>query len=145
VRRHSSYGDAPGVSVLQDFTRARHCFCDFLDILCGTRCALAAGVSTARRFEDLIVWQLAVRIRAGVYALTETGPAAADFKFRDQIRNSASSAPRNISKGFLRYNPREFAQFLNVARDRSAKPRITCSTARTSSISQSRNIPSCGV
>jgi hypothetical protein len=35
---------------------------------------------TARRFEDLIVWQLAVRIRVGVYTLTETGRASTDFQ-----------------------------------------------------------------
>ena len=62
------------------------------------------------------MWQLAVRIRTGVYAITESGRAAADLKFRDQIRDSASSAPRNISEGFLRYHPPEFAQFLNIAR-----------------------------
>jgi four helix bundle protein len=68
------------------------------------------------RFEDLIVWQLAVRIRDGVYTVTETGGASTDFKFRDQLRDAASSAPRNISEGFLRYNPPEFAHFLNIAK-----------------------------
>jgi four helix bundle protein len=70
----------------------------------------------ARRFEDLVVWQLAVRIRNGVYAFTETGRAAADFKFRSQIRDAASSTPSNISEGFLRYNPPEFAYFVNIAK-----------------------------
>jgi four helix bundle protein len=73
-------------------------------------------MAVAQRFEDLIVWQLAVRIRDGVYRLTETGGAFSDFKFRDQIRDSASSAPRNIAEGFLRYDPPEFAQFLKVAK-----------------------------
>lgn len=73
-------------------------------------------MAAARRFEDLIVWQVAVSVRDAVYAMTEVGGAAADFTFRDQIRDAASSAPRNICEGFVRYNPPEFAQFLNIAR-----------------------------
>jgi four helix bundle protein len=72
-----------------------------------------AGVT---RFEDLVVWQLAVRIRDTVYALTSSGAGSRDFAFRDQIRDAASSAPRNIAEGFLRYNPPEFAQFMNIAK-----------------------------
>jgi four helix bundle protein len=70
----------------------------------------------ARRFEDLIVWQLSVRIRDRVDVLVDSGPASRDFKFRDQIRDSAASAPRNISEGFLRFNPPEFAYFMSVAK-----------------------------
>ena len=73
-------------------------------------------MTVARRFEDLIVWQLAVRIRDRVYALTETGAASRDFKFRDQIRDSASSVPSNISEGFLLYSPPQFARQLNIAK-----------------------------
>ena len=73
-------------------------------------------MSGARRFEDLIVWQLSVRIRDRIDVLLDSGPAARDFKFRDQIRDSSASPPRNISEGFLRFNPAEFAYFMNVAR-----------------------------
>ncbi len=74
------------------------------------------GMAVAQRFEDLIVWQLAVRIRNAVYVLTETGGASSDYKFREQIGDSASSAPRNIAEGFARYDPPEFAQFLKIAK-----------------------------
>ena len=70
----------------------------------------------ARRFEDLIVWQLAVKIRDRIDILMKSGPASRDFKFHDQIRDSAASAPRNTAEGFLRFNPSEFAYFLNIAR-----------------------------
>ena len=73
-------------------------------------------MARARRFEDLIVWQLSVRIRDRVDVLVDSGPASRDFKFRDQIRDSAASAPRNISEGFLRFNPPEFAYFMSVAK-----------------------------
>jgi hypothetical protein len=55
---------------------------------------------------DLIVWQLSVRVRDRVDVLVDSEPASRDFKFRDQIRDSAASAPRNISEGFLRLEPR---------------------------------------
>jgi four helix bundle protein len=69
----------------------------------------------AERFEDLVVWQLSVELRRLVYRLTKTGPVAKDFDFHDQIRSSASSAPRNISEGFKRFDPPEFAHFLKIA------------------------------
>jgi four helix bundle protein len=73
-------------------------------------------MSGARRFEDLIVWQLSVRIRDRIDVLVDSGPASRDFKFRDQIRDASASAPRNICEGFLRFNPPEFAYFMNVAK-----------------------------
>ena len=62
------------------------------------------------------MWQLAVRIRDRIDQLTDTATVSRDFKFRDQIRDASASAPRNISEGFLRFNPAEFAYFMNVAR-----------------------------
>ena len=69
----------------------------------------------ARRFEDLVVWQLARTLRGLVYQMTKAGPSSRDYEFRDQIRDSASSAPRNISEGFKRYDPPEFAQYMKIA------------------------------
>ncbi|HEY7287783.1 MAG TPA: four helix bundle protein [Vicinamibacterales bacterium] len=68
-----------------------------------------------RRFEDLVVWQLAVRIKEEVLAIIARRPAANDVKFCDQIRESARSAPRNIAEGFGRYYPKEFGRFLRIA------------------------------
>ena len=80
------------------------------------KCAPTLGMTVAQRFEDLIVWQLAVRIRDAIYVLTETGGASRDYKFREQIRDSASSTSRNVAEGFGRYDPPEFAQFLKIAK-----------------------------
>ena len=63
-----------------------------------------------------MAWQLAYELQREVFALTATGPAAKDFKFRDQIRDSSSSATRNIAEGFGRFRPAEFARFLDFAR-----------------------------
>jgi hypothetical protein len=60
----------------------------------------------ARRFEDLIVWQLAYKVQQGVFAFTSKPPASKDFKYCNQIRESSRSARKNISEGFGRYYPR---------------------------------------
>jgi four helix bundle protein len=68
-----------------------------------------------RRHEDLEVWQLADELKREIYALVRTGPAARDFTFRDQIRNSAASSTKNIAEGFGRFHPGEFARFMEFA------------------------------
>jgi four helix bundle protein len=73
-------------------------------------------VVVARRVEELVVWQLGNELRQKVHATTAIGPAARDGRFRDQIRDAASSVTRNVAEGFGRYGHREFAQFLNIAR-----------------------------
>jgi four helix bundle protein len=68
-----------------------------------------------KRFEDLEAWQLADELKREVYALTETGPASKDFKFRDQIRDSAASMTKNIAEGFGRFRPADFARFMEFS------------------------------
>ncbi len=69
-----------------------------------------------RDFRDLVAWQLSRELKREVLAFTATGAAARDFKYRDQIRESSASVPSNISEGFGRFRPREFARFLEFAR-----------------------------
>jgi four helix bundle protein len=72
-----------------------------------------AGVG---RFEDLIAWQLSVKLRDRILELTETGTATRDAAFCDDIRRSARSASSNLSEGFGAFYPREFARFSRIAR-----------------------------
>jgi four helix bundle protein len=72
-------------------------------------------MAVARRYQELEVWQLADALKIEVYALIATGPASRDFKFRDQIRDSAASTTKNISEGFGRFWPADFARFMEVA------------------------------
>jgi four helix bundle protein len=65
--------------------------------------------------EDLEAWQLADELKREVFALTDGGSALKDFKFRDQIRDAASSARRNISEGFGRFYPGDFARFMDFS------------------------------
>jgi four helix bundle protein len=69
----------------------------------------------AKRYEELDAWQLADELRCEVIRLTETGRPANDFKYRNQIRDAASSAARNIAEGFGRFEPGVFAQFVEYA------------------------------
>ena len=65
----------------------------------------------ARRFEDLDVWQLAHWLEEEVFAFTTKAPAAHDYRYCDQIRESVRSAPRNIAEGFGRYYKQSKANF----------------------------------
>ena len=69
----------------------------------------------ARSFTELDAWRLANELKLGVYQLIRCGDARRDFEFRNQIRNAAASAPRNIAEGFGRYLPRDFSQYLRIA------------------------------
>ena len=82
----------------------------------GTLDARPSSVAGVGRFEDLHVWRLSVEIRDAISRLTDSGKAARDFDFRDQIRGASSSAPRNIAEGFGRFRPKPFASFLRIAR-----------------------------
>jgi four helix bundle protein len=73
-------------------------------------------MAIAKRYQDLICWQLADELEKLVIELTEAGPASKDFKFRDQIRDSSSSATRNMAEGFGRFWPAEHANFLRIAK-----------------------------
>jgi hypothetical protein len=39
----------------------------------------------AKRYEDLVAWQLSVRLRDGIHPLVIRGKIVRDLKFRDQI------------------------------------------------------------
>jgi four helix bundle protein len=73
-------------------------------------------MAAAKRVEELLVWQRMHELHIEVWQATEKPPAAKDYKFRDQIRDSSESAVRNVAEGFGRYNPLEFARFLDIAR-----------------------------
>ena len=69
-----------------------------------------------RRLEDLHVWRLSSELEDRVYAFTDRFPAKRDFKYCQDIRRSAASAPANTSEGFGRFWPTEFAAKLRIAR-----------------------------
>jgi len=80
------------------------------------RNVLRAFGMTAKRYEELICWQLAHELHLEVLAFTAIAPASKDWKYCAQIRDSSSSGPSNIAEGFGRFRPTEFARFLDFAR-----------------------------
>jgi four helix bundle protein len=75
------------------------------------------------RFEDFRAWQQARDLTAKIYRVTEGGTFARDFGLRDQIRRAAVSMMSNIAEGFERGRPREFHQFLSIAKASCAELR----------------------
>ena len=69
-----------------------------------------------RDFRELVCWQLSYELKCDVLAFMENGPASKDFEYRDQLKDSASSAPSNIAEGFGRLRPGDFARYLEIAR-----------------------------
>ena len=70
----------------------------------------------AKSFREMVAWQLAFELKNEIILLLKEGPAARDFKFRDQLADAARSVPRNIAEGFGRFNPAETMHFLDIAR-----------------------------
>jgi|RhiMetdeSRZDD1v2_1073273.scaffolds.fasta_scaffold26508_4 four helix bundle protein len=69
----------------------------------------------ARRYQDLIVWQLADQVRVLVFKLTERERFARDFKLHSQTEDAVNSVCRNIAEGFG-CKHKEFARFLEISR-----------------------------
>ena len=85
----------------------------------------------ANRVQELIAWQRMYELSVKVWRATDSEAGARDFKFRDQIRDASDSAHRNIAEGFARYNPGEFARFLDVARASAQETRVLLDKGRS--------------
>jgi four helix bundle protein len=70
----------------------------------------------ARSFEELDAWKLSVELRDRVLRVSACEVVWRDRSFREQIRDAAASAPRNLAEGFGAFKPREFARFTRIAR-----------------------------
>jgi four helix bundle protein len=65
---------------------------------------------------DLICWQLADELRQLIIKHTETGRAAADWRFTSNLRDAIASACRNQSEGFYKYKHKQQRPYFNTAR-----------------------------
>lgn len=75
------------------------------------------------KFEDLIAWQKARELTRAIYEVTRMGAFAKDYGLSGQIQRAAVSVMSNIAEGFERGNPREFHQFLSIAKSSCAEVR----------------------
>ena len=82
----------------------------------GISIAAPAGMAGFKDFREMAAWQLSRDVRTLAYKLLRKPEVAKDFEFSDQLKDAARSAPRNIAEGFARYEHKEFAQFVRVAK-----------------------------
>ena len=80
-------------------------------------------MAIATRYEELLSWQRMHELNIEVFRATDSGRVSRDFKFRDEIREAADSAERNVAEGFARYTPAAFANFLDYSRASAAETR----------------------
>lgn len=93
-----------------------------------------------KRFEELPVWNAAIKLAQGVYSLTECVEFKNRASLRDQLEHAAVSVSNNIAEGFERGTNRELLTFLYVARGSAGEVRsMLC---RIESMAQFRNLES---
>jgi len=73
-------------------------------------------MASAKRLEELIIWNLACELRDDIGELISRGAGEADWDFRNQIVRSSRSTAANIAEGFGHFRPRPFANHLRIAR-----------------------------
>ena len=70
-----------------------------------------------RRYQDLVCWQLANELKREVYRLLNESPSVRlDIRFTNQLRDSASSGPANLSEAFGCYRHKESARYARIAK-----------------------------
>jgi len=68
------------------------------------------------RFEELPVWQEAIRLAEDIYNMTECKAWSGSRSLRDQLERAALSVSNNIAEGFERGTTNELLAFLYIAR-----------------------------
>jgi len=76
-----------------------------------------------KKFEDLPVWRLSLKITRDVYDLTSKKTFARDFGLRDQLRRAMISISSNIVEGFEKENNNEFIRYLKIAKGSTGEAR----------------------
>ena len=69
-----------------------------------------------KRFEDLVVYQRAIKLMLVVYAVTKDFPPEERYGVTSQIRRASFSVMRHLAEGQGRLSLGEWRQFLNQAR-----------------------------
>lgn len=78
---------------------------------------------TYDRFEQLPVWQAAIKLGQRVYAMTKHAAFRRERSLRDQIERAAVSVSNNIAEGFERGTTQELLTFLYIARGSAGEVR----------------------
>ena len=78
---------------------------------------------TYSRFEELPIWQEAIKLAEGVYDMTESKGWPGSFSLRDQLERAALSVSNNVAEGFERGTTNELLAFLYIARGSAGEVR----------------------
>ena len=73
-------------------------------------------VMSGKPYERLEAWKLAMDLFTEIYHITGQFPGDEKFVLISQMRRAALTIPSNIAKGAGRDSPKEFANFLSIAR-----------------------------
>jgi four helix bundle protein len=84
----------------------------------------------ARHFRELHCWQLANEFKLGIYRFADRPEVKRDFRFHEQIRDVAASAPRNIAEGLQDAVDRGYLDATQFARLNGLSERAAAATAR---------------
>lgn len=68
------------------------------------------------KLEEMVAYQLSTELKAEVLTLLYNSPAQFDLKLASQISDAVCSVSSNMSEGYYRFNPGEFATFVKYSR-----------------------------
>jgi four helix bundle protein len=68
------------------------------------------------KIQNLQIWEKSMNLVEEIYEITKKFPNEERFGLISQMRRCAVSIPSNISEGYGRKSPKEFLQFLCIAR-----------------------------
>jgi hypothetical protein len=85
------------------------------DSVHGVAVALFSDMAGWKDFREIVAWQRAESVKLRVYAFLERPKVKRDFRYCEQLREAARSAPANIAEGFGRFGNKEFARFVRIA------------------------------
>jgi four helix bundle protein len=83
-----------------------------------------------QRFQNLMVWQRAVKMAVGTYAVTKGFPASETYGLTSQMRRASISVASNIAEGRGRLTEGEFRQFLGHAQGSNCELQTQLEVAR---------------
>src|SRR5690606_16471171 len=79
-------------------------------------CGSHARMSVAFRFEQLAIWSSAAELASDLHRHAALLEGRKYYRYAEQLRAAALSVSNNIAEGSGGVHPKEFRQYLNIAR-----------------------------
>lgn len=75
-----------------------------------------ARLGGIKSYQDLVVWQLGMRLARETYLATKALPKEEMYGLASQMRRASVSVPANIAEGYGRGSRRDYISFLRISR-----------------------------